>query len=171
MMMTLWCILSGHARETACTAKTIFWVDREKCGACDKTSQPSNVLPCNITYRIIRTRRIRYCGAFHCGMYGSMRFYFACMCTSLLIIVAECKITAGHWPISDHFSKMVDQNFSMVHWHCIHFVHMANQIHEELEKWPTICYWTLIWLYNFRQGWGCTKRLCGGMISQRSLAI
>jgi len=21
---------------------------------------------------------------------------------------------------------------------CIHFVHMANQIHEELEKWPTI---------------------------------
>jgi len=23
---------------------------------------------------------------------------------------AECKITAGHWPISDHFSKMANQN-------------------------------------------------------------
>jgi len=33
---------------------------------------------------------------------------------------AECKITAGHWPISNHLSKM------------------ANQIHEGLEKWPTI---------------------------------
>ena len=28
---------------------------------------------------------------------------------------AECKITAGHWPISNHFSKMANQNFSMVH--------------------------------------------------------
>ena len=26
-------------------------------------------------------------------------------------LLAECKITAGHWPISDHFSKMANQNF------------------------------------------------------------
>ena len=50
---------------------------------------------------------------------------------------AECRITAGHWPISDHFSKMANQNLSMVYSLCTH-VHMANQIHEELEKWPTI---------------------------------
>jgi len=33
---------------------------------------------------------------------------------------AECKITAGHWPISSHFSKMAIQNFSMVHSLCTH---------------------------------------------------
>ena len=32
----------------------------------------------------------------------------------------ECKITAGHWPISNHFSKMANQNFSMVHSLCTH---------------------------------------------------
>jgi len=50
---------------------------------------------------------------------------------------AGCKITAGHWPISDHFSKMANQIFSMVHSLCS-YVHVANQIHEELEKWLTI---------------------------------
>jgi len=37
---------------------------------------------------------------------------------------------AGRWPIPDHFSKMANQNFSMVH----SLVCMANQIREELEK-------------------------------------
>ena len=32
----------------------------------------------------------------------------------------ERKITAGHWPISDHLSKMANQNFSMVHSLCTH---------------------------------------------------
>jgi len=49
-------------------------------------------------------------------------------------IKSECKITAGHWPISDHFSE---RPIKMLAW-CIHFVHMANQIHVELEKWLTI---------------------------------
>ena len=31
---------------------------------------------------------------------------------------AECKITAGHWPFSNHFSKMAYQNFSVVHSLC-----------------------------------------------------
>jgi len=48
--------------------------------------------------------------------------------------LAECKTTAGHWPISDHFSKVDNQTFSMVHLLCTH----DNQIHEELKKWPTI---------------------------------
>jgi len=34
--------------------------------------------------------------------------------------IAECKITAGHWLISDHFSKMANQNFSMVRSLCTH---------------------------------------------------
>ena len=34
---------------------------------------------------------------------------------------AECKITAGHWPISSHFSKMANQDINTLH------VHMANQ--------------------------------------------
>ena len=32
----------------------------------------------------------------------------------------ECKITAGHWLISNHFSKMANQNCSMVHSLCTH---------------------------------------------------
>ena len=41
------------------------------------------------------------------------------------------KITAGHWSISDHLSKVANKKWF------IHFVHMANQIHEELENgWP-----------------------------------
>jgi len=45
-----------------------------------------------------------------------------------MVIVAITKyygrvqVTAGHWPISDHFSKMANQNSA---W-CIHFVHMVN---------------------------------------------
>ena len=46
----------------------------------------------------------------------------------------EWKITAGHWPISTISLKWP---IKVSTW-CIHFVHMANQIHEELEKWPTI---------------------------------
>ena len=46
----------------------------------------------------------------------------------------ECKITAGHWPISDHFSKMADQNFSMVHSLCTH--DQSNSW--GIGKWPTI---------------------------------
>ena len=34
--------------------------------------------------------------------------------------LTECNITAGHWPMSDHFSKMANQNFSTVHSLCTH---------------------------------------------------
>jgi len=30
-------------------------------------------------------------------------------------VYAYCKITAGHWPISDCFPKMANQNFTMVY--------------------------------------------------------
>ena len=49
---------------------------------------------------------------------------------------AECKITAGHWPISS-ISLNRQSKFQHGAYMSIHFVHMANQIHEELEKWPT----------------------------------
>jgi len=54
--------------------------------------------------------------------------------TNLDVCNEVCKITAGYWPISDHFSKWP---IKISAW-CIHFVHMANKILEELEKWPTI---------------------------------
>ena len=34
------------------------------------------------------------------------------------VVCAECKTTAGHWPISNHFSKMADHDSSMVHSLC-----------------------------------------------------
>jgi len=42
------------------------------------------------------------------------------------LLCAECKITAGHWPITDHFSKMANQISA---WY-IPFIHMANQVHK-----------------------------------------
>ena len=50
---------------------------------------------------------------------------------SLWCLPTECKITAGHWPISNHFSKMANQNFSMVHSLCTHG--QSNS-----QKWPSI---------------------------------
>ena len=47
---------------------------------------------------------------------------------------SECKITAGHWPISDHFSKMANQNCSMVHSLCTH----GQSNSWRIGKWPTI---------------------------------
>ena len=42
------------------------------------------------------------------------------------------RVQNNSWPLanSDHFSKMANQNFRMVH----SLVHMANQIHEECGK-------------------------------------
>ena len=34
--------------------------------------------------------------------------------------ITRVQITAGHWPISDHFSKIANQNFSMVNSICTH---------------------------------------------------
>ena len=47
---------------------------------------------------------------------------------------AERKITAGHWPISNHFSKMANQNFSMVHSLCTHGQSNSSTV----GKWPNI---------------------------------
>ena len=45
-------------------------------------------------------------------------------------LVAEPKITGGHWPFSMHFSKMANQSIKQ------DTVQMANQIHTEMTKWP-----------------------------------
>ena len=45
--------------------------------------------------------------------------------------LAECKITGQFPTISLKWPIKISA------W-CIHFAHMDNQIHEELEKWPTI---------------------------------
>ena len=101
----MWCLLHLTDFYGGSLEKSISLKDIRSSSDQEQLARVSYIDGCLIT-----TQRM---SSTHCGTI----LLLLCLFT---IPRAECKITAGHWPISSHFSEMANQNFSVVHSLCTH---------------------------------------------------